>query len=69
MMSFEDRLARAQKGDEIVYHIGYHCMNPHKMVRNDMAKQAWQAYERGDVILYQRRIGKDVLHYTAKVLR
>lgn len=69
MMTFEDQLARSNPGDEIVYHKGFHCMNPIKMVRNDNAKMAWQAYERGDVLLYQRRIGPDLLHYCAKVIR
>lgn len=66
---FDDRLARADVGDEIVYHIGFHCMDPEKLTRNEMAKRAWQAYERGDVLLYQRRIGKDELHYIAKVVK
>ena len=72
MKSFEDRLARACEGDEIVYHIGYHCMKvaPGKEpVKNEAAKQAWAAYVRGDVLLYQRRVGQDELHYCAKVLR
>ena len=72
MKSFEDRLARAVKGDEIVYHIGFHCMKERAgrdPVKSDEAKQAWAAYVRGDVLLYQRRIGPDALEYCAKVLR
>ena len=72
MMSFDDMLARANPGDEIVYHIGFHCMRTvpdRDPVKNDMAKQAWDAYVRGDVLLYQRREKQFELHYCAKVLR
>jgi hypothetical protein len=72
MMTFDDRLARAYEGDEIVYHVGYHCMKsvPGKEpVKNEVAKQAWAAYVRGDVLLYQRRVGPNELQYCAKVLK
>jgi len=67
-MTFEDHLALADPGDEIVYHKGFHCVD--NMGRKiPVAKAAWQAYERGDVLLYQRRIAEDFLHYVAKVIR
>lgn len=69
MMKFEDMLAKANPGDEIVYHKGFHCMHPVKPVRNYNASQAWKAYLNGDVLLYQRRIAQDFLHYVAKVIR
>lgn len=71
-MTFDDRLARANPGDEIVYHIGFHCMKERAgrdPVKSDVAKQAWAAYVRGDVLLYQRRQKEFELHYIAKVLR
>jgi hypothetical protein len=66
-MTFEDQLAHSERGDEIIYHKGYHCvdLNGRKI---PPAKAAWQAYERGDVLLYQRRIAPGLLHYCAKVL-
>ena len=69
-MTFDTKLARSKKGDEIVYHTGFHCMAPttHPK-RNDAAQAAWAAYVRGDVLLYQRRIGPDALEYCARVLR
>lgn len=69
MLKFEDMLATSEIGDEIVYHKGYHCMNPEKMRRVYNATQAWKAYLNGDVLLYQRRIAPDLLHYCAKVIR
>ena len=72
MKSFDDRLARAVQGDEIVYNIGFQCMKTvpgRDPVKSDVAKQAWDAYVRGDVLLYQRREKEFELHYIAKVLR
>lgn len=66
--SFDDKLAHSDPGDEIVYHKGFHCLDLMGRKIPD-AKAAWQAYERGDVLLYQRRIGKDRLSYIAKVIR
>lgn len=70
MKEFDDQLARAEKGDEIVYHRGFHCLDPRvdHPKRNEAAKAAWQAYLRGDVVLYQRRIREGLLHYCAKVI-
>ena len=68
MTTFDDQLALSDPGDEIVYHRGFHCVDINGR-RIPQAKAAWQAYLRGDVILYQRRIGKDLLHYCAKVVR
>ena len=70
MTSFEDQLAMCDPGDEIVYHKGSHCLAPPEFIRrNPEAKAAWQAYERGDVLLYQRRMATDMLYYCAKVIR
>lgn len=69
-MNFDTKLARSKPGDEIVYHTGYHCLEAPKFVkRNAEAKAAWDAYERGDVLLYQRRTGPFQLIYCARVLR
>lgn len=69
-MKFDDKLAKANPGDEIVYHEGYHCLAPDGYVkRTANAKSAYDAYLRGDVLLYQRRIREGVLHYCAKVIR
>jgi len=68
--TFEDQLAVSEPGDEIIYHKGFHCMAPTTYPkRNAAAKSAWDAYERGEVLLYQRRIGQDMLEYCAKVIR
>ena len=70
MNDFDTELARAKHGDEMIYHVGYHCLAEPKFVtRNKQAKAAWDAYLRGDVLLYQRRIGPGKLQYCAKVLR
>jgi hypothetical protein len=69
MMSFDDMLARANPGDEIIYHRGFHCLDLTGERRNAQAKQAWDAHVRGDVLLYQRRIKRFHLEYCAKVLR
>lgn len=70
MTSFDDQLALCDKGDEIVYHRGFHCMSLlSDTKRNSEAQAAWNAYLRGDVVLYQRRIGPDELEYCAKALR
>ena len=70
MTKFDTELANAKPGDEIIYHKGYHCMAPTTYPkRNANAKQAWDAYMRGDVLLYQRRIGPDLLEYCARVIR
>ena len=67
-MIFEDHLAMSDPGDEIVYHRGCHCLD--QVGRKiPVAKAAWQAYERGDALLYQRRIGRRLLEYVAKVIR
>lgn len=66
-MKFIDRLARSQPGDEIVYHVGFHLMGANLGKMED-ARDAYDAYLRGDVLLYQRRIAKDRLEYCAKVL-
>lgn len=68
MTKFDDQLALTEKGDEIVYHKGFHCLDSSGIRRNEEAKAAWQAYLRGDVILYQRRISESLLHYCAKVI-
>jgi len=70
--TFEDQLALSEPGDEIIYHKGFHCMKTvpgRDPVKNDVAKQAWDAYVRGDVLLYQRREKQFELHYCARVLR
>ena len=69
-LNFDTMLARAKPGDEIVYHKGYHCLAATTYPkRNAEAQAAWAAYVRGDVLLYQRRVGPDALEYCARVLR
>ena len=67
---FDDALARSEIGDEIVYHRGFYCvMSGDRPKRNPEAQAAWAAYVRGDVLLYQRRMGQFDLQYCAKVIR
>lgn len=68
-MDFDDQLARAKPGDEIVYHVGPFCAQPITGRRVPQAQLAWQAYMRGDVVLYQRRIKEGQTKYCAKVIR
>jgi hypothetical protein len=68
MSRFLDQFALCEKGDEIIYHVGFHCVDS-KGHRNAAARDAWKAYESGDVLLYQRRVGFDKLAYCAKVIR
>lgn len=67
-MNFDTMLALANPGDEIVYHKGYYCVDEEGR-RLPEAKAAWQAHERGDVILYQRRMAPYMLYYCARVIR
>lgn len=68
--NFDDKLAHSNPGDEIIYHHGFYCVvsedNPR---RNAEAKAAWDAMERGDVILYQRRLAEFDILYCAKVVK
>jgi hypothetical protein len=68
MTTFDDQLALSDPGDEIVYHEGFHCVDLDGR-RIPEAKEAWLAYVRGDVLLYQRRLGVDRLQYCARVIR
>jgi hypothetical protein len=68
-MAFIDELALSDPGDEIVYHKGYHCVDSVTGHRLPEAKEAWLAYVRGDVLLYQRRLGPGLLQYCARVVR
>jgi len=69
MKHFDNMLARSERGDEIIYHRGHHCLaGPDFVKRNEQACAAWQAYVRGDVLLYQRRIGPFEMEYCAKVI-
>ena len=67
-MTFIDKLARSEIGDEIIYHEGFHCVDRdgHRIRE---AKEAWRAYLNGDVLLYQRRVGVDHLQYCVRVIR
>jgi hypothetical protein len=49
-MGFNEKFRAAKPGEEFVYHTGGFL--PEFLDDKD---QAWSAYERGDVILYQRR--------------
>jgi len=72
MGTFLDQLAVSDPGDEIVYHEGFHCMKERTgryPTKINAAKDAWAAYLRGDVILYQRRVGFCRLQYCARVVR
>ena len=70
-MDFYDRLARSEVGDEIVYHTGLHCLDSSTALYRKLPnpKAAWESHLRGDVILYQRRVGKGQFDYIAKVLK
>jgi hypothetical protein len=47
--TFADLLNKAKRGEDIVYHTGPYCDGPH-------ANDAWKAYEKGIVVLVQRRV-------------
>jgi hypothetical protein len=47
--AFAATLASAEPGDEITYHVGEFAGGPHR-------EPAYTAYERGQVILVQRRL-------------
>jgi len=64
MSTFIDQLAVSDPGDEIIYHVGFHCVTRNGR-RNAAAADAWKAYERGDVLLYQRRMGFEQLAMSA----
>ena len=65
-------LARAFKqakvGDEIIYHRGYHTVDSLGR-RTGAAREAWSLYRDGKAVLYQRRIGPDLLQYCLKKVR
>jgi len=61
--NFHKALLEAYKGDEIVYHKGFHCLD------SDEARKAYRAYLAGSVILFQRRRPDGLLDYVAKVIR
>jgi hypothetical protein len=61
--NFHKALLAAYKGDEIVYHTGFHCTESLE------ARKAYRAYEAGSVILYQRRRKDKQIDYVAKVIR
>lgn len=47
--TFGEMLKNAKRGEDIVYHTGPYCDGPH-------ANDAWKAYEKGLVVLVQRRV-------------
>jgi len=68
--NFDDKLARSDPGDEIIYHRGFYCViSEEKPRRNPEAQAAWSAMQRGDVVLYQRRIKEFDIEYCAKVVK
>ena len=68
-MSFLDELSLCEPGEVIVYHTGFHCIDVLTERKVPAAAEAWDAYLRGDVLLYQRRVGPAQINYCAKVLR
>lgn len=68
--SFDDQLAISDPGDVIIYHRGFHCLiSEEKPKRNEQAQAAWNAMQRGDVILYQYRLAEFDIEYCAKVVK
>ena len=65
-MGFRQALTNAVHGDEIVYHEGFYCIDERTERRIPVAQAAWDAMERGLVVLYQRRLGPYRLQYCAK---
>ena len=47
--AFRKAVKSAKPGDEITYHVGEFSSGPHK-------KDAYASYERGEVLLVQRRL-------------
>lgn len=65
-MMFRQALTSSARGDEIVYHEGFYCVESVFDRRIPVAQEAWDAMERGLVVLYQRRLGPFRLQYCAK---
>ena len=61
MMGFNEKFRAAKPGEEFVYYTGQFL--PEFF---DCKDQAWAAYERGDVILYQRRRRDRQFDYCAR---
>lgn len=61
--NFQKALMQAYRGDEIIYHTGFHC------TESDEARKAYRAYMAGSVVLFQRRRPNGVIDYVAKVIR
>lgn len=67
-MSVKDDIDNAEIGTEIVYNVGVHCVGVDGR-RTKPARDAWDAYTAGKVVLYQRRRPDGQLDYVAKVIR
>lgn len=57
--TFQVVLANAEAGDEILYHVGKHAAGAHKY-------DAFVAHQRGECLLYQRRLGEGRFAYIAR---
>lgn len=65
---FANELARARKGDHIVYHIGVLMADRVYDVEVDsVARAAWQAHVDDKVRLFQRRVRPSACQYVAVV--
>lgn len=62
-----DWVARARKGQWFTYHVGFLMVDRHRNKIGDAVRQiadaAWRAYERGDVVLVQRKLGERLYEY------
>jgi hypothetical protein len=57
--TFQMVLANAEAGDEILYHVGKNAAGAHK-------HDAFVAHQRGECLLYQRRLGESRFAYIAR---
>lgn len=73
-------ILNADPGESIVYHRGYIAYDrgeptkklprtPEQVAVNETAKVAWSLYERGRVLLTQRRLGANDYEYIATLRR
>ena len=52
-------LEEVERKDEVIYHVGYYAAGPHK-------KDAYQLYQEGKCILYQRKQEDGMFQYIAQ---
>lgn len=72
-LDFVDRLAKARKGDTVVYHVGSLMGDRNQgsdfLKVDTVASAAWEAHLKGKVRLHQRAVGVPGIHEYVAVVR